>query len=80
VGRASTGEVEAKPFQISKQLVLKAYRKVKENGGAAGVDRQDIEDFEKDLRNNLYKIWDRMSSPDLVAATGVGRGNPQRTR
>jgi RNA-directed DNA polymerase len=62
VGKASTGEAEAKPFQISKQLVLKAYRNVKENDGAAGVDGQDIEDFEKDLRNNLYKIWNRMSS------------------
>jgi RNA-directed DNA polymerase len=53
VGRASTGEAETKPFQISKLLVWKAYWKVKENDGAAGVDRQEIEDFETDLHNNL---------------------------
>jgi RNA-directed DNA polymerase len=80
VGKASTGEAEAKPFQISKQLVLKAYRKVKRNDGAAGVDKQEIEDFEIDVRNNLYKIWNRMSSPYLVPATGAGRGSSQRAR
>jgi RNA-directed DNA polymerase len=54
--------LEGKPFSIPKQLVWKAYQQVKANKGAAGVDRQSIEDFEKDLRNNLYKIWNRMSS------------------
>jgi len=42
--------------------VLEAYKRVKENKGAAGVDDESIEDFEKDLKNNLYKIWNRMSS------------------
>ena len=51
-----------KPFQISKQLVWEAYQQVKRNKGAAGVDGQSIEDFEADLRNNLFKIWNRMSS------------------
>jgi len=51
-----------KPFAISKQLVLEAYGRVKANQGAAGVDGVSIEEFEKDLRNNLYKIWNRMSS------------------
>ena len=50
-----------KPFTISKQLVMEAYKAVKANAGAAGVDRQSIEDFEKDLKGNLYKIWNRMS-------------------
>jgi RNA-directed DNA polymerase len=54
--------LEGKPFSIPKQLVWEAYQQVKANKGAAGVDRQSIEDFEKDLRNNLYKIWNRMSS------------------
>ena len=45
--------VEAKPFGISKRAVWEAYRKVKENRGAAGVDRQSLEDFERDLANNL---------------------------
>jgi RNA-directed DNA polymerase len=39
-----------------------AYRKVKSNKGAAGIDEQTIEDFERDLKNNLYKVWNRMSS------------------
>jgi RNA-directed DNA polymerase len=51
-----------KPFQISKQLVWEAYQQVKRNKGAAGVDGQSVEDFEADLRNNLYKTWNRMSS------------------
>jgi RNA-directed DNA polymerase len=51
-----------KPFAISKRLVWEAYERVKANRGAAGVDGCSIEDFEKDLRGNLYKIWNRMSS------------------
>jgi RNA-directed DNA polymerase len=49
-------------FQISKQLVWEAYKRVKANKGAAGVDRVSLEDFEADLRGNLHKIWVRMSS------------------
>lgn len=51
-----------KPFDIPKRLVWKAYEKVRANQGAAGVDRQSLAAFESDLRNNLYKIWNRMSS------------------
>jgi len=51
-----------KPFVISKELVMEAYGRVKANQGAAGVDGVSLEEFEKDLRNNLYKIWNRMSS------------------
>ena len=46
-----------KPFSISKSEVWEAYRQVRANKGAAGVDGQSIEDFEKDLKNNLYRIW-----------------------
>jgi RNA-directed DNA polymerase len=53
---------EAKPFGISKRAVWEAYRKVKENRGAAGVDRQSLEDFDQDLANNLYKLWNRLAS------------------
>ncbi len=53
---------QAKSFTISKHLILHAWQKVKSNQGAAGVDGQSIEDFEKGLKNNLYKIWNRMSS------------------
>jgi RNA-directed DNA polymerase len=54
--------VKAKPFSISKRVVFEAYIRVKANKGAAGVDEESIADFEKDLKNNLYKIWNRMSS------------------
>lgn len=49
-------------YEISKQVVLEAYEKVKGNKGAAGVDNISLADFEKDLKDNLYKIWNRMSS------------------
>ena len=48
-----------KPFNIEKKRVYEAYKAVKSNGGAAGVDGQTIEQFEADLKNNLYKIWNR---------------------
>jgi hypothetical protein len=51
-----------KPFEIPKQEVWDAWLKVKANGGAPGADGQSIEDFEADLKNNLYKVWNRMSS------------------
>ena len=53
---------KAKPFSISKQAVWEAFKRIKTNQGAAGVDGQSIEEFEKDLSNNLYKLWNRMSS------------------
>jgi RNA-directed DNA polymerase len=51
-----------KPFSIPKQLVWRAWLAVKAKGGAAGVDHQSLEDFERDLKNNLYRIWNRMCS------------------
>jgi RNA-directed DNA polymerase len=51
-----------KPFDISRWEVWEAYRQVKANKGAPGVDGCSIEDFEKDLKNNLYRVWNRMSS------------------
>jgi RNA-directed DNA polymerase len=53
---------KAKPFSICKRVVFNAYKRVKANQGAAGVDGESISDFEQDLKNNLYKIWNRMSS------------------
>ena len=53
---------EAKPFIISKMLMMEAFKLVKANGGSAGVDNQTLEDFEQNLKDNLYKIWNRMSS------------------
>jgi RNA-directed DNA polymerase len=51
-----------KPFDISKQEVWDAYRRVRDNRGAPGVDEVALGEFEKDLKGNLYKIWNRMSS------------------
>jgi RNA-directed DNA polymerase len=81
VGRSGP---DGKPFSIPKQLVWEAYKQVKANKGAAGVDGQSIEDFEKDLRNNLYKIWNRMSSgtyfPPPVRAVEIPKPHGGGTR
>ena len=53
---------KAKPFDIPKREVWAAFKKVKANQGAAGVDGQTIADFEIDLANNLYKLWNRLCS------------------
>ena len=53
---------EDKPFCISKWAVLSAWEKVRANKGAAGVDEVSVETFEQKLKNNLYRIWNRMSS------------------
>ena len=64
-----------KSFNISKQLVWQAYQEVKANGGSAGIDKESIADFEQKLKNNLYKIWNRMSSgayfPPAVKAVSI---------
>jgi len=64
-----------KPFNIDKRLVYEAYKAVKSNRGAAGVDEQTIEQFEADLSGNLYKTWNRMSSgtyfPPPVRAVAI---------
>lgn len=53
---------QTKVFNIPKQLFVNAFKLVKANAGAAGVDKESLEDFEKNLKNNLYKLWNRMSS------------------
>jgi len=64
-----------KPFSIDKRLVYEAYKAVRANAGAAGVDGQTIARFEADLRGNLYKLWNRMSSgayfPPPVRAVAI---------
>ncbi len=75
---------EAKPYAIPKQVVWDAYKKVKANRGAAGVDSQSLADFEKDLKGNLYKLWNRMSSgsyfPPPVRLVEIPKGNTGKTR
>jgi RNA-directed DNA polymerase len=53
---------KAKPFDIPKREVWEAYKRVRANQGAAGVDGQSIEQFEQDLENNLYRLWNRLCS------------------
>lgn len=53
---------QSKPFALSRQAVWSAYKKVKANKGSAGIDGQSIEEFDKNLVGNLYKIWNRMAS------------------
>ena len=66
---------QTKPFAIPKALVWEAYKRVKANRGAAGVDDQTINQFEADLSSNLYRIWNRMSSgsylPPAVKAVSI---------
>ena len=73
-----------KPFDISKREVWEAWEKVKANKGAPGVDGQSIAEFEKDLKNNLYKIWNRMSSgsyfPPPVRAVEIPKPHGGGTR
>jgi len=59
---------KTKPFSIAKREVWEAYKRVRSNRGAAGIDGQTIEEFEKDLSNNLYKLWNRMSSGSYFPA------------
>src|SRR5664279_3756152 len=73
--RRTSMRATGKPFNIGKKQVYEAYKAVKSNGGAAGVDGQTIEQFEADLKGNLYKIWNRMSSgtyfPPPVRAVSI---------
>ena len=52
----------AKPFDIPKKEIWEAFKRVRANGGAAGVDGESIAEFEADLTGNLYKLWNRLSS------------------
>jgi RNA-directed DNA polymerase len=73
-----------KPFEISKRAVWEAWEKVRASKGAPGVDGESVADFEKDLKGNLYKIWNRMSSgtcfPPPVRAVEIARAHGTGTR
>ena len=74
----------AKPFEISKKVVWEAYEKVKANQGAAGVDGESIEEFERNLKGNLYKLWNRMASgtyfPPPVRAVEIPKAGGKGVR
>jgi Retron-type reverse transcriptase len=71
-----------KPFDIPKALVWNAYQKVKANKGAAGVDGQSLAEFAQDEKDNLYKLWNRLSSgsyfPPPVRAVEIPKRGGRR--
>lgn len=70
---------KTKSYEISKTVVWEAYKRVKANKGAAGIDDESIEEFELKLKDNLYKIWNRMSAgsyfPPAVKAVEIPKKN-----
>ena len=69
----------AKSFEISRHLVMEAYKRVKANGGTSGIDNVSLKDFGENLKGNLYKIWNRMSSgsylPSPVKLVEIPKSN-----
>lgn len=68
-----------KPFQIPKQLVQQAWLQVKSNAGSAGIDNETIKLFEENLKGNLYKLWNRMSSGSYFPPPVKGVLIPKKT-
>ena len=70
---------KAKPFCIAKREVWEAYKRVRANRGAAGVDEQTIADFDEDVKSNLYRLWNRLSSgsymPPPVRRVDIGKSD-----
>ena len=80
----SESKSQVKPFEISKAMVWEAYRRVKANKGSAGVDGVAIEQYEQDLKNNLFKLWNRLSSgsyfPPPVKAVPIPKAGGKGVR
>ena len=70
---------QAKPLSITKRQVWDAYKRVRANKGSAGVDGQSLEEFERDLSGNLYKLWNRLASgsyfPSAVLRVEIPKGD-----
>lgn len=75
-------ETTSKPVPVTKEMVKKAYRKVKSNHGSAGVDKESLESYQADLLNNLYVLWNRMSSgsyfPKPVRSVSIPKANGKK--
>ena len=75
-------ETTSKTVPVTKEMVREAYRKVKSNKGSAGVDEQSLADYEVDLLNNLYVLWNRMSSgsyfPKPVRSVSIPKANGKK--
>ena len=76
--------LQDKPFQIDKMVVWEAFQRVKANKGGAGVDEQSIAEFEQDLQDNLYRVWNRLSSgsyfPPPVKAVEIPKAGGKGVR
>ena len=70
---------KGKPYEISKHLVMEAFLLVKANKGAAGVDNESLEQYERNLKDNLYKLWNRMSSGSYFPKPVKGVAIPKKT-
>ena len=70
---------ESKQYDIPKRAVIEAYKRVKANKGSAGIDGIDFEKFEEKLNNNLYKIWNRMSSGSYFPSPVMAVEIPKKT-
>jgi RNA-directed DNA polymerase len=68
-----------KPFSIPKALIWEAFQRVKSNGGSAGVDQESIEKFESRIGDNLYKLWNRLSSGSYVPPPVKGVPIPKKS-
>jgi hypothetical protein len=70
-------EPKVKSSVIGKRLIVEAWEKVRANNGAPGVDAVGIGLFQEQLRDNLYKLWNRMSSGSYFPGSGAGRGDTE---
>jgi len=75
---------ETKSLPITKQMVWKSYQTVKGNGGSGGVDQVSLQDYEQDLSNHLYKLWNRLSSgsyyPPAVLEVSIPKTDGKRRK
>ena len=70
---------KSKPFHISKHLVWEAWKQVKANAGSAGLDQQSLDDFAAKLKDNLYKLWNRMASGSYFPPPVKGVAIPKKS-
>ena len=75
--RMMTMRTTNKPFKITKKQVYEAYKAVKSNQGAAGVDKETIEQFDANLKGNLYKLWNSDELGELFSTAGACRLHTQ---
>lgn len=77
-------EERTKSLPITGEMVKRAYKKVKSNQGSAGVDRVSLEEFQSDLGNNLYKLWNRLASgsyfPPSVREVSIPKSNGKQRK